>query len=96
MPLSPYRKGFSPSDFTCPCGRPATVRTWESDLYLCMAHGREWLGSEEKKIAVVAVEEKNKEALEGTVVAFVTRIARKPGWMERVRGAVSALLGRPA
>ena len=85
---------MTPSEFTCPCGRPATVRTWETDLYLCMLHGREWLKSEEKKIAVVAVEEKNNEALKGAVEAFVQRIARKPGWTERVKGAVSVLLGK--
>ncbi len=84
------------SEFTCPCGKPGTVRTWETDLYLCFPHGRAWLGSEEKKIAVVAVEEKNDEALRGAVEAFVARIARKPSFTERVRGAVSALFGRPA
>ncbi len=78
----------------CPCGKPATVRTWESDLYLCFAHGREWLRSHEKEIADVAVVEKNDDALRGTVEVFVRRIARKPTLTERVRGAVSALLGK--
>jgi hypothetical protein len=94
VPLSPYRKGFSPSEFACPCGRPATVRTWESDLYLCFSHGREWLASQEKEIAKAAVVEKNDEALRGAVEAFVRRIARKPSFTERVRGAVSALFGK--
>lgn len=84
------------AESSCPCGKPATVRTWESDLYLCFSHGREWLRSNEKTIADVAVLEKNDDALRHSVEAFVTRIARKPSFTERVRGAVSALLGRTA
>ena len=82
------------SEIRCPCQAPATVRTWESDLYLCRDHGREWLRSSEKQIAVVAVEEKNEEALRGAVEAFIARISQKPGWTERIRGALSALLGQ--
>jgi hypothetical protein len=86
------------SDFSivCPCGKPATLRTWESDLFLCRAHGRDWLRSHEKEIAGVAVIEKNDDALRGAVETFVVKIARRPGVIERLRGAVSALLGRQA
>jgi hypothetical protein len=84
------------SEFICPCGKPATVRTWETALYLCFLHGRVWLGSEEKKIAVLAIEEKNDDALRSAVEAFVTRIAKRPGWSDRLKSAVSALLGRSA
>lgn len=84
------------SDFLCPCGRPANVRTWESALYLCFAHAREWLTSHEKEIAKLAIVEKNDDALRSAVEAFVTRIGKKPRWTERLRGAVSALLGRTA
>lgn len=85
---------MSASEFNCPCGRPATVRTWESDLYLCMPHGREWLRSHEKEVAGVALVEKNDDALHGAVETFVTRIMRRPTFTERVKGAVSALLGK--
>jgi hypothetical protein len=84
------------SEFICPCGKPATVRTWESDLYLCFLHGRVWLGSEEKTIAKLAIEEKNDDALRGAVEAFVKRVGKRPSFTDRVRGAVSALLGRSA
>jgi len=39
----------------CPCGRPAAIRTWESELYLCAHHARAWLKSPEKIEAVEAI-----------------------------------------
>ena len=78
----------------CPCRKPSTVRTWESDLYLCSVHARLWLRSEEKKIAVVAIEEKNEDALRGAVEAFVGRISERPGVWERLKTAWNGLAGR--
>jgi hypothetical protein len=34
--------------FYCPCGLPATDRTWEADLHLCRTHALRWLVSPEK------------------------------------------------
>jgi hypothetical protein len=82
------------SEFICPCGNPATVRTWESDLYLCFPHGRSWLVAPEKELAKIAIEERNDEALRSAVEAFVARIARRPSFSERVKAAVSGFLGR--
>jgi hypothetical protein len=92
-PLLPF---FPMSEFICPCGKPATVRTWESDLYLCFAHGRSWLASPEKQLAKTALEDKNDDAVRSAVELFVARIARKPSFTERVKSAVAALLGRSA
>ena len=80
----------------CPCGKPANVRTWESDLHLCFFHGRDWLTSQEKELAGLAIVEKHDDALRAAVAAFIERIAKKPRGAERLRGAVSALLGRSA
>lgn len=82
------------SDLMCPCGKPANVRTWESDLHLCFFHGRDWLTSQEKELAGLAIVEKHDDALRAAVAAFIERIAKKPSFTARVRGAVSALLGR--
>ena len=79
---------------TCPCGLPVSYRTWESDLFLCNAHGREWLRSDEKVRAKEAIEEKDDAALKVAVEVFVNRITRRPTFFERVRAACSAFVGK--
>ena len=79
---------------TCPCGLPVAYRTWESDLFLCKMHGRDWLRSEEKVTAGEAIEKKDDVALKVAVELFVNRITRRPTFFERVRAAFSAFVGR--
>lgn len=93
-PTLPLLKGPFMSEYTCPCGEPATRQTWETHLYLCLPHARQWLICEEKKIADIAIEEKNDGALEAAVLAFIKRIGARPGVFARMKIAVNVLLGR--
>ena len=79
---------------TCPCGLPVEYRTWESDLFLCKIHGREWLRSPEKVVAGEAILNKDEPALKVAVELFVARISRRPNFLERVRAALAALAGK--
>lgn len=77
---------------TCPCGLPVAYRTWESDLYLCKMHGRDWLRSPEKVTAGEAIEKSDQEALRVAVGSFITRITKKPTFRERLRAAYLGLI----
>ena len=79
---------------TCPCGLPVVYRTWESDLFLCKDHGREWLRSEEKTRAKEAIEKKDDDALKAAVEPFIARISKRPTFFERIRSAVAAFVGK--
>lgn len=80
----------------CPCRALATRQTWETHLYLCLPHAKEWLRCEEKTICDTAIEEGNDDAMWGAVNAFVARIGRKPPIWERVRSALASLRGVPS
>lgn len=88
MPLGDFT---TPGQRICPCQNPAVIRTWESDLYLCDLHAREWLRSPEKERAKRAIEEDNEEELKNAVLTFISRIAKRRGPLDRIRDAFAAL-----
>jgi hypothetical protein len=75
----------------CPCRNPAVISLWEADLPLCPIHAREWLRSQEKQDAVLAIEVDDDSSLRTAVDSFVKRIQKRPGIIERIVLAWRAL-----
>ena len=77
----------------CPCRRNAAYALWEADLALCVSHGHDYLASEEKKIAVEALEIGDDAAALVAIDRFVDRIWQAPGFFTRLRRALAAWRG---
>lgn len=89
-----HPKKISPSVRTvagrCPCGQPSALVTWEANLYVCNRHGLDWLSSEEKRAADVAIEDHNDAALIAALDRFILRIRRRPSIIERIKKMIRA------
>ena len=72
----------------CPCGRPVAIRTWESELYLCATHARDWLKSPEKTEAVEAISANKLIDAELAVQRFRDRIRTDAPWGLRITVAL--------